>query len=178
MTSSNTAFWSGEPSARGRAGFRLLPPLQEGRSLSLQAFDVLLTAVVWVRRDVVRIIARVLAVVINEAVLVLVVSGRLFGDVASCGGIYCEWMKWPRFSFCFKFSDPFIYHLLLFTSTCTTQMCVCPWAYLVSLCVCIPSCAGGFSCRGNKVHVRIKSSDTGQTMFPDNRPSAASAASS
>lgn len=93
MTSSNTAFWSGEPSARGRAGFRLLPPLQEGRSLSLQAFDVLLTAVVWVRRDVVRIIARVLAVVINEAVLVLVVSGRLFGDVASCGGIYCEWVR-------------------------------------------------------------------------------------
>lgn len=95
MTSSNTAFWSGEPSARGRAGFRLLPPLQEGRSLSLQAFDVLLTAVVWVRRDVVRVIARVLAVVINEAVLVLVlvVSGSIFGDVASCGGIYCEWVR-------------------------------------------------------------------------------------
>lgn len=95
MTSSNTAFWSGEPSARGRAGFRLLPPLQEGRSLSLQAFDVLFTAVVWVRRDVVRVIARVLAVVINEAVLVLVlvVSGSLFGDVASCGGIYCEWVR-------------------------------------------------------------------------------------
>lgn len=69
---------------------RLLPLLQKGLRLLLQSFDVLLAAVVWVRRGVVWVIARVPAVVIDEAVLVFVfvfvVSGGVFLSGTSGGG--------------------------------------------------------------------------------------------
>ena len=71
---------------------RLLPLLQKGLRLLLQSFDVLLAAVLWVRRGVVWVIARVLAVVIDEAVLVFIlvfifiVSGGVFLSGTSGGG--------------------------------------------------------------------------------------------
>lgn len=75
----------------------LLRPLQEDLRLPLQPPDVLLPAVVRVRGGVVGVVARVLAVVIDEAVVVflaLVVSGGLGGGGAA--GASCREVKTPH----------------------------------------------------------------------------------